>query len=101
MVCFLFSFSFNDVYALNGMSRPNVKALSVTYNRVKIYWNNVKSAKGYAVYKHNSKSKNYMYLTSASRIMYIILVVVQLSFIVVLFLILCYKRDRKVDRYEK
>lgn len=67
MVCFLFSFSFNDVYALNGMSRPNVKASSVTYNRVKIYWNNVKSAKGYAVYKYNSKSKKYTYLTSTSK----------------------------------
>lgn len=79
----MFSFSFNDVYALNGMSRPNVKALSVTYNRVKIYWNNVKSAKGYAVYKYNSKDKNYMYLISAGRIMYIILVVVQLCLMLI------------------
>ena len=63
MVCFLFSFSFNDVYALNGMSRPNVKASSVTYNRVKIYWNNVKSAKGYAVYKYNIDNKAYKYTT--------------------------------------
>ena len=83
MVCFLFSFSFNDVYALNGMSRPNVKVSSVTYNRVKIYWNNVKSAKGYAVYKYNSKDKNYMYLISAGRIMYIIMVVVQLCLMLI------------------
>ena len=39
-----------------------VRITQLEYNKVKLSWNKVKKAKGYEVYKYNSKSKKYIFV---------------------------------------
>ena len=59
---FIVAFCFCNVYASSKLSKPNLKAYSVNYNKVKLSWNKVNKASGYEVYRYNSKSKKYSLL---------------------------------------
>lgn len=60
--CILFSCVCGTSYALTRPSKPVVRITQLEYNKVKLSWNKVKKAKGYEVYKYNSKSKKYIFV---------------------------------------
>lgn len=60
--CILFSSICGSAYALTRPSKPVVRITQLEYNKVKLSWNKVKKAKGYEVYKYNSKSKKYIFV---------------------------------------